>query len=172
MVTKDWKNKTVTHPKGVCEAATSIWLQKIAINAINGIVVANSILATDCDVLQEKCENGTCTWAVDLIDFLGTSNATFDAFNGPTIKSKQDILNVLNSMTDNDFRFISATNQGGNGHATAIYKSQGTIYFFDPNYAIYSIGNLQSEFDLLANQIMSNLKPWTDIVVRLGKMKN
>ncbi|CAM4091246.1 hypothetical protein FLSI110296_13335 [Flavobacterium sinopsychrotolerans] len=169
MVTKNWKNTTATHPNGVCEAATSIWLQQIA---TNGIVGANSIVATDCDVLQAKCENGTYTWAVDLIDLLGASNATFDAFNGPTINTKQDMLNVLKSMNDNNFRFISATNQGGNGHATALYKFQGTIYFFDPNYAIYSIGTLQSELDLLANQIMSNLSPWTGIAVRLGEMLN
>lgn len=163
---KTWKNSTAKHPNGVCEAATSIWLQQIA---TNGIIRANSIIATDCNDLQAECEVGSYTWATDLINLLGV-NATFDALNGPTIANKQDMLKVLESMNDNDFRFISATSQGGNGHATALYKFQGTIYFFDPNYAIYSIETLQSELDILADQIIFNLSPWADIAVRLGEM--
>ncbi|HLA56609.1 MAG TPA: YopT-type cysteine protease domain-containing protein [Flavobacterium sp.] len=168
MTTIPWTNTTSKHPGGVCEAATSIWLQTIA---DNGIQQANKITATACDDLQTACESGAYTWAIDLLPLLSADpNASFDAFDGPTIVNNGQMLNVLNTLTDNNFRFISATNGNGSGHATALYQNNGTIYFFDPNNAIYSISSLQSDKVALANQIMTNLQSWSDIVVRSGRL--
>ena len=164
-----WKNVTKKHPRGVCEAATSIWLQKIA--AV-GIKKANKIVPEDCDDLQAKCETGTYTWAVDLLPALQDSKptATFNAFDGSVVKTVPEILAVLNAMNDNDFRYISSINANGSGHATALFKYQGNIYFFDPNHAIYIIGSAQADKDALALQIKTNLTPWSDNAVRSGQL--
>lgn len=166
MKTYPWKNKTKKHPRGVCEAATSIWLEQIS---KQGIQQANKITPQECDALQSEVEAGTYTWAADLINLLAPG-AQFDAFNGPVVTTIAEMIHVLDNMQDNDFLYISATNNWGGGHAVAVYKSQGTYYFFDPNYAIYSSGQTQGEIAIMATQIMTNLNPWSNIAVRFGNM--
>jgi hypothetical protein len=164
MNTVKWKNTTKKHPNGVCEAATSIWLERIA---EAGIDFANNITPEDCDSLQTKVENGTYTWAVDLLPLLG-DKATFHPFEGENPTSEESLLSIISEMSDNDFRFVSATNSWGGGHAVAVYRYRGKYYAFDPNYAIYSCSTLESDLKLLAKQFWSNLRPWSDIAVRHG----
>ena len=76
-----WNNTTAKHPKGVCEAATVTWLQKIK---QHDIATANKITPTDCDALQKKVEKSDFNWAESLASTVGTKS--FDAFNGNTLK--------------------------------------------------------------------------------------
>lgn len=171
MEEKKWNNRTKKHPGGVCEAATSLWLQRIS---YKGIAVANTLKPEECDDLQTKCESGEYSWAVDLLDLLGgTPKASFDAFQTTQLKKQADAEKLLEAMVENDFRYISATGQSASGHATALYRKNNEIYFFDPNYAIYwiNISKSKSEIPVLAKKIMENLKHWSDITSSPGKFK-
>lgn len=166
MKTIPWKNKTKKHPNGVCEAATSIWLEKISNQNISS---ANKITPDECDVLQSQVEAGTYTWAVDLINLL-KPGSTFNPFSGPTIANPVQMLTALTSMSNGDFFYLSATNPHGGGHAVAVFKAANNFYFFDPNYAIYSCDSSTVEVALVANQIMHNLAPWSSITIAKGSM--
>lgn len=162
MQKKTWSNKTQKHPKGVCEGATSIWLQRISNKSLAD---ANQITANDCDTLQEQIEKGSYTWATDLLPTL-KKDATFDAFDGPNITKEQDIKDVLQGLKNGQFVYVSAANPTGNGHALAFYKQDtSTICFFDPNNAIYT-GTVNE----LAGEFMTNIKSWTDVAARIGSM--
>ena len=167
MITIPWKNYTPKHPDGVCEAATSIWLSRIC---KNGIDEADKLTALQCDDLQEQVESGEYTWAADLLTLLGgEQKAGFNAFEGPNINSREDMKKALDSMKNNDFFIISATNGWGDGHSVAGYKKDEIYYFFDPNTAIYIAEAKQ--IDALAIQICENLAPWHDKALRKGYMK-
>jgi len=165
-----WTNYTEKHPKGVCEAATSVWLEKIA---ESGIAKACNLTPDDCDALQSEVEKGGYTWATGLLPRLRKwkTDTDFDPFTGPTFKAKnvvkEDILQTLKSMKMSDFLFISATTSTGNGHALAVYKEdeEDKLYFFDPNKGIY-IGSAKE----IAEQLKENTNAWVDVVGRYGKL--
>jgi len=157
-----WKNVTKKHPNGVCEAATSIWLQTIS---NFGITKANAITSQECDNLQEKIEAGTYTWATDLPPLL-KSGTDFDAFEGPNITDKNDVNKILKGLKANQFVYISASNPHGNGHALALFYDGTDYYFFDPNHAIYKAS--AKEIGALAQQVIDNVKAWSEIAARIG----
>jgi len=162
----EWHNKTEKHPHGVCEAATSIWLQKIS---ESGISYANTITHVECDDLQEKCNQGMYRWTTGLLYLLG-HKSSFNATDSDCVENLQCMRTVLNKLKSKDFCYINALNIYGGVHAVVVYKYQSNYSFFDPNYAIYIYEDSENEKFELARKILYNLMYWEDIAVHYGRI--
>ncbi|MBD0344773.1 MAG: hypothetical protein ICV63_08070 [Coleofasciculus sp. Co-bin14] len=176
-----WTNKTVIHPLGVCEGATSKWLFTIG---AEGIQKANQLKAVDCDELQKLVESGQFTWSTDLkekwaeyvkdkayLEFEPFEEQTSSVLKemGKSDMNWSELNRLLSRLSEGDFGYISASLEHGDGHALAIYRSQDKIYFFDPNNAIYEA--LTQEVDTLSKKIIENVKKWSNVVIKWGKIK-
>lgn len=163
----NWVNSTKQHPKGVCEAAVTTWLNRIVNQDVQ---TANKIVPTDCDALQSQFESGKVT-TLDLPTLLGNKAEVnpYDAF-GITAGSATEIQKVLQKLKKNEFLFISAQGSGSTDpHALAVFNDGTNFYFFDPNQGIYEA--LLAESDVLAKQIVTNTQLWKELGGIIGKKK-
>ncbi|AKA23993.1 hypothetical protein [Pseudomonas chlororaphis] len=125
-----WVNRTPTHPLGVCEAATMKWLA-----AIDNSGLAQSLKLTpeQCDALQDLVEDGE-TFVILLPPML-LPTSSFDPF--AAIPPSVDALKVMKA---GNFYFVNAEglSVAAGGHAMGIYKNTTNLFFFDPEFGIYS----------------------------------
>ena len=175
--TIDWINSTAKNKSGICEAATTLWLLTIRDQDIKQ---ANKLKPQDCDTLQKDAETGNSVWYRELV---GAGGINFDPFNGQKsvlIKENKkpmvanNLSNLLAQLSEGEFCYINADtpngNKQGDGHALAIYRSQNSIYFFNPNIGIYECEASVEGAKHIANQIQDNVRIWSNVSLNLGEI--
>lgn len=163
MLYKQWANSTSVWQHGVCEAASSIWLQRIQ---DRGVEKASEIKPDECNALQSKVESGEYTWALGLSEVV--DGAEVNAFDPQHTKpknftSRSNTLPVLMDLSQNRFCFFAANKQSGGGHALAAYYDGSTYWFFDPDAGIY-----KGTADEVADHIVERLKYFPSVSGAIG----
>ncbi|WP_347905980.1 hypothetical protein [Pseudomonas purpurea] len=151
-----WKNKTAKHPNGVCEAATMLWLSR---TDQKGLKYANTLTPEDCDALQSKVEAG------DTFVFLLPPMLLPTSHFHP-LDAVPPSLDALKALKTGDFIFVNANGLPGiGGHAMGIYRNANILYFFDPEFGIYSY-DFNSIADL--NEVLGKTKNYGEVGYCLG----
>ena len=171
-----WNNQTSLHRSGVCEAATSLWLARIASNGERGLYLANRLQPEDCDALQTRVENEGWTRSLNLVDelppnvFLHEEDSMFNGIdsNIPNaikggVTGNSSVSDLLGVLDANDFFYIDATQNHGNGHAMAVFHDGQDFHFFDPNRGIFH-GSQQN----IENEINRSISCWENVTVHQG----
>ncbi len=173
-----WKNRTLRHPRGVCEAATVLWIRRIA---ERGLAFANELQPKHCDELQSRVERG---WIHSLQ--MGTempSNVTLHMEDGMFAGIDSPISNcirggsagnssvpaLLDTLNSHDFFYVDATGYGGGtsgGHAMAVFRDGDQYHFFDPDRGI-----CHGTRDQIAAAIQASIRNWSNVVVSQGHIR-
>ena len=175
-----WSNHTQEHPRGVCEAATSLWLNSIARGGQHGLSHANQLQPTDCDALQAQVEAGSgWTYSLNLREllpanvtlhgsgdgfFVGIDSAMPNTIKGGQTNSTPSAL--LGTLQSGDFFYINASGfSGGNagGHAMAVFYDGQQYHFFNPDTGIF-----HGTREQIAGYIESGVVNWRNVSVHQG----
>ena len=173
-----WSNRTLRHPGGVCEAATVLWIKRIA---ESGLAFANKLQPKDCDALQSRVEQG---WVHSLqMGAEMPSNVTLHMENGMFAGIDSSIPNcirggstgnssipaLLDTLNSHDFFYVDATGYGGGasgGHAMAVFRDGNQYHFFDPDRGI-----CHGTRDQIAASIQTSIRNWSNVVVSQGHIR-
>ena len=170
-----WKNRTLRHPGGVCEAATVLWIKEIA---KTGLASANELQPKHCDDLQARVERG---WVHSLnMGEEMPSNVTLHMENGMFAGIDSPISNcikggstgnssipaLLDTLNSHDFFYVDAMGYKGGasgGHAMAVFRDGDQYHFFDPDRGI-----CHGTRDQIAAAIQTSIANWSNVVVSQG----
>lgn len=180
-----WNNRTLLHLSGVCEAATALWLAKIA---KEGLDQANTLQPRQCDDLQTKVEDSTWNITLNFSDLLdqehiqyqmpsermligllpsdSSSADTSEQIDVNTIKGgsqNRSAAELLGVLKEKDFFCVVATQRTGSGHASGVYFDGNRYHYFDPNHGIYTGTKEQ-----IAAAIEYNTRSWSNVSVHQG----
>jgi len=164
--TIQWKNSTVLHEDGVCDAALCLWFEQIA---KNGLDKANKIRPEDCDCLQNDIEKGEFTYLVHLLPLLKEAqiDCIFDAVAFISLSQTErnmHICKLLAGIKANNFFFIDCQMGEARGHAMGVFccniKDINVYYFFYPGIGI-RYGTLDEIGKAMSRAC--NIKIWADI---------
>jgi hypothetical protein len=123
----EWENRTEKFKKGVCEAATMLWLSRLD---NSGLEEAVKLKPEQCDDLQAKVEAGTSSFVWTLGPMLA-GESSFKPYEAVKITAT-----VFATLDVGDFLYLSISG-GAQGHAMAVYRHRNGVYFFNPGEGIY-----------------------------------
>ena len=175
-----WPNWTPRHPRGVCEAATSLWLARIAEGGDQGLLHANRLTSTDCDELQARVErNSGWTFSLNLRELLPPQvtlhQSDVDFFEGiysdmPNVirggERNSTVPDLLDTLRPGEFFYVNATHSTGNGHAMAVYRDGQQYHFFNPGVGIF-----HGTREQIIARMEGVVTRWANVTVHQGRME-
>ena len=164
------KNKTAEFKKGVCAAATSLWLAR---HIKGGDPLA--LRPEDCNDLQRRVEstgdNGYTNYEpAKVLEVTGgtieTGNNDFMAPLKLDRKLNVNLGQMLDDLPPKGFVFLAAE-KGSYAHSMAIFKeSDDRIHFFNPGGGMY-MADSKTMTDIIAH----NLSGWTQVTCQPGHVE-
>lgn len=155
---KPYKNSTLEHPNGVCEASVTNWL---GIAKSSPMSEALKITPAQNDALQRQVESGDYMIAFHLKDKIKATK--FDGFES-SFSLKQDnsfddkaVGKMLSDLKgkENHFVVLSAYGRNGSGHALGVLFKENAFHLFDPNKGFFKRENPNELKDLLKKSLES-----------------
>lgn len=166
-------NQTARFRKGVCQAATALWLQR-HINPSKGKPL--DLRATDCDDLQYRVEYADSEPGVEpfnmslapqvykevggILDEWG-STSPLRLGN----KTTPHLGKILDDMPTKGFIFLAADKSHGKyGHSMAIFRASNNEYhFFNPGKGMY-----KADAGVMKDIVAHNIAGWENVTTQSG----
>ena len=168
-------NQTAQFRKGVCQAATALWLQRL-LNPNKGNPL--DLRATDCNDLQYRVEYGDRNPDVEPFNMslapqvYKETGGILDEFGSTSPlrignKTTPHLGKILDDMPTKGFIFLQAQKSHGKyGHSMAIFKASNNEYhFFNPGKGMY-----KADASVMKDIIAHNLAGWEDVTTQSGHL--